>query len=323
MNLNSEIRFVNINEIDVSENVNQISYYGEEQITRLADFINKTGILTPLVLTSGISGKYRIITGYKRMDALLKNGFAGEIPCLILKNITASAELEYNITDNISSRKLNPIETALALKKLSSFYDEQHLISKFLPLFQIAQSEPNFRKYISLNLLIDDVKKEVALDKFPLNAAFIIAKIDVKNQSAFLNMIKICRMGANIINEMAVNIFEASMQHSKTYGEIFDIIHLNTVIYDEKLNTNQKTSLLRQHLLNLRRPEYEKAALEFNEKISNLAANAVSVNPYPYFEKDEINISFSVKSIKDFDNKLKIINKIRYSKNIEGYISND
>ncbi len=323
MNCNSEIKNIDIKHIELYDDSNKISPHYPSAIDDLAVTIKNTGILVPPAVAPKNDKTYRIVSGFGRIAALLKNGFSGTIPCLVFMELSHEAELTFNIMDNLSTRKFNPTEIAAALKKISAFHDEKYVISNFLPLFQLAPSEPNYKKYISLNLLAESVLEELFFERLPLAAAFIIAKFDAAAQADFLKMIKTCRMGANIINEMAVNVFEASMQHSKSPAEILKIIKLDLVISGDKMNTNQKTEFLRANLLNLRRPEYQKALADFHEKISDLASNAVSVNPYPYFEKDEINISFSVKSIKDFDNKLKALNKIRNSKNIEGYISND
>jgi ParB family chromosome partitioning protein len=85
------------------------------------------GILQPLVLMRlPQSGKYELIAGERRLRAAKELGWT-EVPCVVRKGVrTDRNQLEMALVENLQRRDLNPIETALAFKKLAMEYGLSH-----------------------------------------------------------------------------------------------------------------------------------------------------------------------------------------------------
>lgn len=93
----------------------------QEEIQSLADSIKSSGLLQPLIVRritslADATKKYEIIAGERRWRAA---GVAGldKVPVL-LKSLSDKEALELGIIENVQRADLNPIEEALAYKKL-------------------------------------------------------------------------------------------------------------------------------------------------------------------------------------------------------------
>jgi len=90
----------------------------------LADSIREYGILQPLVVCrvekevpTGRAVEYELIAGERRLRAAILLGLR-EIPVIIRKEETAKVKLELALVENVQREDLNPIERALAFKRL-------------------------------------------------------------------------------------------------------------------------------------------------------------------------------------------------------------
>ena len=95
--------------------------FDEESLQELALSIGQLGIIQPLSLRSLGPDNYQIIAGERRYRAALLAGLTS-VPAYILK--ANEVELtEMALIENIQREDLNPIEIALAYKKLLDHYD--------------------------------------------------------------------------------------------------------------------------------------------------------------------------------------------------------
>jgi ParB family chromosome partitioning protein len=89
--------------------------FDEEKIMQLAESIKQHGIIQPLVLKKD-ENIYTIIAGERRWRAAKSIGLK-EVPAVIL-NLSDKEVLEISLIENIQREDLNPIEEAVAYKKL-------------------------------------------------------------------------------------------------------------------------------------------------------------------------------------------------------------
>ena len=89
--------------------------FDEEALQELADSIKQFGLLQP-ILVQDRKDHYEIIAGERRWRAAKKAGLK-EIP-VIIKNLTQQEIVEISLIENIQREDLNPIEEALAYKRL-------------------------------------------------------------------------------------------------------------------------------------------------------------------------------------------------------------
>ena len=95
--------------------------FDEDALLELSESIKQYGVLHPL-LVSDKKGYYEIIAGERRWRAAKMAGLK-EIP-VVIKEFSAQEVVEISLIENIQREDLNPIEEALAYKRL---IEEFHL----------------------------------------------------------------------------------------------------------------------------------------------------------------------------------------------------
>lgn len=87
----------------------------EQRIDELKDSIKQFGIIQPLIV-SKVGDKIELIAGERRLRAARALGL-DKVP-VIVRNVDELEKLELALIENIQRENLNPIETAMAYKKL-------------------------------------------------------------------------------------------------------------------------------------------------------------------------------------------------------------
>ncbi len=95
--------------------------FDEDTLLELADSIKQFGVIQPLIVQKR-DNYYEIIAGERRWRAAKQAGIK-EVP-VIIKDYTEQEIMEISLIENIQREDLNPIEEALAYKKL---LEEYHL----------------------------------------------------------------------------------------------------------------------------------------------------------------------------------------------------
>lgn len=122
-----------------------------ESLQELANSIKEQGILEPIVVAQTPAG-YQIIAGERRWRAARLAGFE-KVPVLI-KTTTPQGMLEMAIVENVQREDLNPIERALAYKRL---IDEFGLGTNEVAK-KVGKSAPTISNTIRLLSLPDAIK---------------------------------------------------------------------------------------------------------------------------------------------------------------------
>ncbi len=93
----------------------------EEALEDLANSIRRQGVMQPIVVRPISSDKYEIIAGERRWRASQLAGL-DTIPAII-KPVSDEAAIAMSLIENIQREDLNPIEEAMALKRLQDEFE--------------------------------------------------------------------------------------------------------------------------------------------------------------------------------------------------------
>lgn len=111
--------------------------FDSEKIAELTESIKTHGIIQPLILRKKSENQYIIVAGERRWRAAKLAGLK-EVPAIIMK-LTDKDVLEISLIENIQRQDLNPIEEALAYRKLiSEFKITQEELSKRIGKSRVA-----------------------------------------------------------------------------------------------------------------------------------------------------------------------------------------
>lgn len=151
----NSIAAIDINLIKANEDQPRKNF-DKEKIMQLAESIKEHGVIQPVVLKKD-GNTYTIIAGERRWRAA-KSINLKEIPAVIM-DLSDKAILEVSLIENIQREDLNPIEEAVAFKKLiEDFNLTQEELSK-----RIGKSRTAVTNCMRL-LNLDDRVKEYLID---------------------------------------------------------------------------------------------------------------------------------------------------------------
>lgn len=130
--------------------------FDEENLQSLADSIAQHGILQPLVVTKQGS-RYELIAGERRLRAAQRAGLA-TVP-IVVRNADENTKVALALIENIQRVDLNPIELAIAYKRLFDEFQMTHQeIGK-----RLGKSRPvisNTLRFLSLPQSIQDALRD-------------------------------------------------------------------------------------------------------------------------------------------------------------------
>lgn len=141
---------VNINLIKSNE-YQPRKHFDDERIAELAQSIKEHGIIQPIVLTKD-GESYTIVAGERRWRAAKLVGIK-EIPAVVME-LTNKQILEISLIENLQREDLNPIEEAIAFKRL---IDDFELTQEALGL-KLGKSRTSITNVMRLLQLDDRVK---------------------------------------------------------------------------------------------------------------------------------------------------------------------
>lgn len=130
--------------------------FDDSALAALVESIKTHGVITPLVVTPKADGRYMIIAGERRYRAATAAGLLSVPVCI--RECTAAQIDELSLIENIQREDLNPIEIALAIKKLMDDYGyTQEEVSE-----RIGKARPTVANFLRLITLSAPVQRLIS-----------------------------------------------------------------------------------------------------------------------------------------------------------------
>lgn len=153
--------------------------FEEDALLELADSIKQFGVLQPLIVQKK-KDYYEIIAGERRWRAAKLAGVK-EIP-VIIKEYTDQEIVEISLIENIQRENLNPIEEAMAFKKLlTEFHLKQDEVAE-----RVSKSRTAVTNSMRLLKLSDKVQQMIIDDMISTGHARALLAIDDPEQQYIL-----------------------------------------------------------------------------------------------------------------------------------------
>lgn len=169
---------VKINEVEPNREQPRKDF-DEDSLMELADSIKQFGILQPLIVQKK-KDYYEIIAGERRWRAAKLAGIK-EVP-IIIKDYTDQEIVEISLIENIQRENLNPIEEAMAYKRLlEEFNLKQDEVAE-----RVSKSRTAVTNSMRLLKLSDRVQQMIVDDMISTGHARALLAIDDEEQQYML-----------------------------------------------------------------------------------------------------------------------------------------
>lgn len=128
----------------------------ESRLDELAQSIRTSGIIHPILVRPREQGGYEIVAGERRWRAAQRAGLM-RVP-VVVKDVPADKRLEFALVENIQRENLNPIEEALAYRRLA---EQFHLTQEAIAT-AVGKDRATVANYQRLLSLPEEIQAEVA-----------------------------------------------------------------------------------------------------------------------------------------------------------------
>ena len=212
--------------------------FDEESLQELAESIKQFGVLQPLLVQKK-EDYYEIIAGERRWRASKLAGLK-EVP-VIVKEFTEQEAVEISLIENIQREDLNPIEEAMAYKRLmEEFHLKQDAIAE-----RVSKSRTAVTNSMRLLKLDDRVQQMLIDEMISTGHARALLALESKDAQA----------------EAAVKVFDEKLSVRETERLVKEL--LNPVQKKEEKPKNQAEELVYKNL---------------EEKIKQIIGSKVAIN---------------------------------------------
>lgn len=177
-NVGSGEILVKINEVEPNREQPR-KEFDEDSLMELADSIRQFGILQPLLVQKK-QDYYEIIAGERRWRAAKLAGIK-DVP-IIVKNYTDQEIVEISLIENIQRENLNPIEEAMAYKRLLEEFDlKQDEVAE-----RVSKSRTAVTNSMRLLKLSERVQQMIVDDMISTGHARALLALDDEEQQYIL-----------------------------------------------------------------------------------------------------------------------------------------
>ena len=155
----------------------------EAALEDLAASIKAQGVMQPIVIRSIAAQKYEIIAGERRWRASQMAGLSS-IPAVV-KQVSDEAAIAMSLIENIQRENLNPIEEAMALKRLQDEFEltQQEVASA---VGKSRATVTNLMRLIGLHI---DVQKMLQVGKLEMGRARALLTLSETKQVEFAKLV--------------------------------------------------------------------------------------------------------------------------------------
>jgi len=153
--------------------------WDDSRLEELSRSIKSNGVIQPIIVRT-MGDRFQIIAGERRWRAAQKAGLL-RVP-VVVRDVAAGQErslLEMALVENIQREDLNPIDEALAYRRLS---DEFHLTQEDIAT-AVGKDRASVANFLRLLKLPDEIRAEVAAGRLSMgHARALLALVDTADQ---------------------------------------------------------------------------------------------------------------------------------------------
>lgn len=158
--------------------------FADHQMDELVESIKNYGIIQPLIV-SKIDGGYELIAGERRLRSAKTLGLE-KVP-VIVRDASSQEKLEVALIENLQREDLNPVETAIAYRKLiDEFNLSQEEVAK-----RVGKSRPSITNILRILNLPEEIQLALIEGRITEGHAKLLSGLEgeVKQMTLFRKML--------------------------------------------------------------------------------------------------------------------------------------
>ncbi|MFQ5645894.1 MAG: hypothetical protein ACE5GM_03105 [bacterium] len=312
--MKTKIKTLRLNQVDRQD----LTYAVHYQLTNLSlnQAVGEVGLLSLPALQEKGEGSYRIVRGFRRINALKAAEIHGFEGVVIEENRSAVDLLTEAVFDNLD--RLHPVDKALIVGKLSGFLPGEGIIRRFFASLGLHPTEGNLERQLMLDSLEPAVKDSMIKGLIHETAAVRLSRLPSGQRPVLCQLLTSLRLSVSKQLEIIEQMGELAERRETTVKEIVATAALQKILQDDRLSLPQKAEGVRQWLKNELQPALSVYEASFEQKRKKISLNRkVRLTAPPYFEGSDFRIDFSCRSLEEFRESVEILKKAADRRELE------
>ena len=278
-----QVLHIQLDKIDLTDTRYQISREVGD-ITGLAQSIRETGLTRlPLVRSqrepkefgkssepSEPSESYILISGFKRIKALVHNGYKDKVVCQIFPGASKSDCAVRAISDTAFSRPLTPAELIRSIELLGQAMDAADIAKRSLSIFNTQFNARYIKDLQQIGTLPRKAHELMDDGRLSIKSAKKIANGPPELADCFVTLFSSVKTSASKQMEIIANFLEIAARESITPQSLYQEKQIQDIITLDNKDLGHKGNLLRRYLVERRFPSLEKKRQDIQKKINSL-----------------------------------------------------
>jgi ParB family chromosome partitioning protein len=299
-------QWIDIDRIDLRDERFRTSFF--PFLDKMKVSLRKVGLLqSPVVQKRG--GRVLLISGWKRVLACRALSIS-PLEVIVSKGGSDLEIFKRGFFENLATREFPLVEKAEIAARLKKFGESKKRLREFyLPLMGIHPTAAHLEILLSLAMFEPSQKEMIAAKDMPLQTIERLAEF--RNEEVSLILPWLVPLGQNNQKELIEDLFETSRRDDKTVKDFLEAEEIQEILMSPKLPVLQKSEKLKDMLRKKRYPEFSRWSEAFDAVRRKLPwPKGVLVKSSPFFEEDELSLSFRFKTKKEFQAGLSRLQKL-------------
>jgi len=255
------------------------------------------GLLNPPLLLESGAGDFLIVSGYRRIIALLELGYRHILARILEEQqISHLDALLINFFDNLATRKFNPVEKGMILARLATYLTEDQLLGHYMGLLGLSPRRSTLESYISFDRNLDDpMKQALSAGTISESTATALLALPTEEREGVTALFSNITFNMNQQKQLIELLLDISRITGVSITEMVRSKPFLDIFASPSMNRPQKARALLALLRSRRFPRLTRAEAVFKKRIAKLELpRAVRIHPSPYFESElyRMEISF-------------------------------
>jgi len=275
-----QVLHIQLDKIDLTDTRYQISREAGD-ITGLAQSIRETGLTRlPLVRSqrepkefgesSEPSESYILISGFKRIKALVHNGYKDKVACQIFPMASEVDCAVRAVSDTAFSRPLTPAELIQSIWLLDRSMDAADIAKKSLSIFNTQFNARYIKDLQQIGTLPRKAHELMDDGRLSIKSAKKIASTPPEIANCFVTLFSSVKTSASKQMEIIANFLEIAARENITPQSLYQEKQIQEILTLDNKDLGHKGNLLRRYLVERRFPSLEKKRQKIQKKINSL-----------------------------------------------------
>jgi hypothetical protein len=247
--------------------------------------IAKFGVLNPPYVLENSGSKPTVVAGYRRLSAARELGWPDIVCKMLPEDFPPFEALLLNLYDNLVHRRLNNIEKAMTLDRLTRFLPREQVVADFMPMLDLRPNKHTLELFLSLVDLEETIKISVARERLSLRVAGLMSGIGTDDRLRINELFTSLKWSFNQQWETTQWVMEIASREGRSIKGIIDEGDITEVLGNDRMNDPQKVKAIVKILKARRFPSLLNMETRFRKGLIHLSLpSGVRITPPPSFE---------------------------------------